>query len=190
MTTSLTVPFQDRWNETFTDWRLSGALTENYPRIFAGTSDFSPISGTLHVIAGPKLYAGEVINSFTMGVSGTASVTLTHSWFCLVDPSNLSVVCKTADDTAAWNSFGLRTVNMGSPFTITASKSYYIGLLITAATLPTMKGANTTSLLGDVAPRESADSTTGLTTPASLGATAAALTLSAAGSVMPWVGIS
>lgn len=175
-----------RFNDAMNAWRPTGFFAENYPRTFSVATDLTLTSGSLHVIAGPKLLAGDVISSFTLNVGSQGSVGLTHSWFCLIDPITLAISCKTADDTGAWNSFGLRAVSMATPFTVPYNQVPYIGVLITAGTLPTPRGVNCN--LSAAPPFLSAESTTGLTTPASLGATAAAL--NTATGVIPWVGLS
>jgi hypothetical protein len=54
----------------------------------------------------------------------------------------------------------------------------YLGLIVVAGTMPSLEGASTGSGIAGIAPFTAAVSTTGLTTPESLGAKAAALTAS------------
>lgn len=182
--------------EGFLGWRPTtpAIYAENYPRVLtmAGGSGV-PISGTLNVFLGPKLYAGDVVSTFTTIVGSPGSTALTHSWFCLIDPSNLGVICKTADDTAVWNAFGPRSVSMGTPFTVVTTKVYYVGLVLVATTtVPQLRGlgGSISEAAEAMVPSINATSTVGLSDPTSLGATATALASPTVGTFVPWVGIS
>lgn len=181
---------QDRMTDTFQGWLPTSAVAENYPRILGQAIDHQNTSGTLQVFAGPMLYAGEVINSATFNTGSTGSATLTNSWFCLIDPTNLSVLVKSNNRTSDWGSFSSITLSLASGYTIPTSQVYYIGLCVTAGTTPAVRGAGSWSAYLTIGPRLSAKSTTGLTNPASLGATAAALTDTSAGSVIPYIYLS
>jgi hypothetical protein len=183
-----------RAEETFDGWRATtpAIFAENYPRLltFVGGAG-TMVSGTLNVFAGPKLYAGDVVNGFSTP-HGTASSGLTHAWWCLIDPATLAVVCKTADDTSAWPGFAVKRIAMGTPFTVTVTKNYYAGLVLVATTtVPQLRGlgGGSSVAIGEAAPTLNATSNTGLTDPTSLGSTVAALALATNRIFLPYVGI-
>lgn len=132
-------------------------------------------SGTLRVVA-IGLIAGEVVT--TIGtVSADAASSPTNQWACLLD-RDLNVLAKSTDRTTeAWGATTYKGFDGGTfPFTVTTSGLYYLGLVVVATTPPTLRIATNTTGLTAIAPITVGNSTTGLTNPASLGATAAALT--------------
>lgn len=162
----------DAWQQA---WGVTGAKYESYSRLMAATGDTAFTSGTLQLFATPPLTAGDVIGSATFFQSGTAGVTQTHAWVCIVDPGNLNVLAKGTDDTSVWaGTFVTKTLG-GLAWTVPTTKAYYLGIVIAATTVPSLRGAAIPGGISNLAPRIAAISTTGLTTPASLGATAAAL---------------
>jgi hypothetical protein len=78
------------------------------------------------------------------------------------------------DTTTAWAANARKTLALTSTFTTTYSGLYYLGIMVAATTVPTIKGntAKTGGQLGAGAPSLGGTSTTGLTT--ALPATAAA----------------
>jgi hypothetical protein len=166
----------------------TGALAETMSRRAATLSDVasSLASGTLQLVGLP-LAAGTIVTSASFVAGATPAAVPTNQWACLVQPSDLSVLAKSADLlTAAWAANAVQTFTF-TPYTITTSGLYYLGLMVAAGTPPTLRALNNGSGTANIAPRVSARSTTGLTTPASLGATAAALSTSA---VQPYAYVS
>lgn len=156
----------------------TAALAETFRRAngsFANTTGMT--SGTLYLTA-IALAGGLSVSTITFFTSTTPVGTPTHQWFCLLD-SSLNVLAKTADDTTtAWGSSTAKTLTIsGGPYVTTRSGLYYVGVLVTATTPPGLMGLTDTDSNADaLAPAICGTSTTGLTDPASLGATAAAIT--------------
>jgi hypothetical protein len=93
-----------------------------------------------------------------------------------VDQS-LNVLAKTADDTTtAWNLNTTKTLAISGGYTPTTDLPVYLGIMVAATTVPTLVQVGISTVIGGLTPMIAATSTTGLTTPASLGATAGALT--------------
>jgi hypothetical protein len=160
-------------------WAPTGAIAENAPRILADTT-ISLTSGTLRLAGGLVLPGGTQISNISFHSGATAGATLTNQWFCLVDQS-LNVLAKTADDTStAWGARAVKTLALSSPYTPANDIAVYVGILVAATTTPNIQGVtNGQGNSGDVqfkTPSWGGTSTTGLTNPASLGATAAAIT--------------
>lgn len=169
-------------------WRPTGAIAETISRRCTLNVAVSALtSGTLYLTA-VSILTGKVITSISVMSGSTALGSGSNQWFCLVD-SSLNVLRKTSDDTnTAWTANTVKTLNLSSTFTTTYTGLHYVGILIVASTMPTFAGAqDTSSLINGVAPLVAGSSTAGLTDPASLGATAEALTTS---SRKPWAWVS
>ena len=86
--------------------------------------------------------------------------------------------------TAAWSANTVKTLALATPYTVTADGYFYIGIMIAAATVPTLNGPTLLSVsIGGIAPIVNGNdaTNTGLTTPATAPATAAALTATGQG---------
>ena len=151
---------------------LTGCLAATYDRAFVvpSVTTAAPASGTLRVVA-INLPAGLPVTNITFVTGTTAPGTPTHQWFVLTD-STRNVLAKTSDDlTTAWSaSFPKTLVVTGGPFITTYTGLYYLGYLVTATTMPTIEGASGTLATGarNNQPYVAANSSTGVTTPASL----------------------
>lgn len=157
-------------------WRATSSLAESFPLgRYLATASQSITSGTLRLSGGAVLPAGKTVNTITFVSSGTAAVTPTNQWFCLVDQS-LNVLAKTVDDlTTAWAGNTAKTLTISGGYTPTADIAVFMGIMVAAATPPSINGiALTTALAAMSSPMPYGNSTTGLTTPGSLGATTVA----------------
>ena len=172
----------------FPNYGVSGSVAESFPRhLCTETNATIPsASGTLWMQA-IYLFAGTVVNNILWSSATTAAGTPTNNIFGLYN-KDLTLLAQTANQgTAAWAANTLKTIALTSPYTITTSDLYYIGMFMTATTIITSKGftARTASQLAGVAPILQGTSTTGLTT--ALPATAAAITVSTASA---WCAVS
>jgi hypothetical protein len=87
--------------------------------------------------------AGDPITNLTAISGGTAAVTPTHSWFALYNPAGSALLGQTADQvTAAWAADTVKTLALAAPVKITASGLYLVGIMVAAATVPTLIGAS------------------------------------------------
>lgn len=153
---------------------VATAIDETVP-LWNLTQSAAPTSGTLRLSGGIVIPNGKTVTSISVRSSSTALVTGSNQWFCLVRRSDLAVLGKTTDDTtAAWGTNTVKTLNLSTPYTATADVAVYLGVLIVAVTMPTLNmGPNVIAAPPIV---YAGNSTAALTNPASLGATAAALT--------------
>lgn len=155
-------------------WMPAGAIDETVPRGYVN-SVLNLASGTLRLNGGAVIRAGVPITSITF-FAGGASITPTALWFCLVRESDNAVLAKTADDTTvvtAINTFKTLAIT-GGPYIPTADAAVWLGVVSVAATpialsVCTLSSAVTITLT-DPGPW-AGNSNTGLTNPASLGAT-------------------
>lgn len=121
------------------------------------------------------LPAGTTINSISIWSASTAAGTPTNQLFGLYD-INLNLLRSSVNDTTtAWAANSRKTLALTSAFTTTSSGLYYLGIMVAATTVPTLKG-NTTKNGGQLnaaLPTMGGSSTSGLTT--ALPATATAI---------------
>lgn len=163
----------------------TGALMATTDR-YALTTTAPLVSGRLHLVA-IDLPKGLLITSITFVSSTTALVTGTNQWFGLFDSSRVPLRL-TADDTStAWAATTAKTLTLSSTFTTTYAGLHYIGIMVAAATVPTLSGTAGHAHVSALAPILSGASSTGLTTPASCPNPAGAIT---AGANIPWAYVS
>ncbi len=116
--------------------------------IFASTVDRRLAGGTSALVSGTVygvltgLYAGQVITSVGIIVAG-AGVALTLSKVGLYN-DNFQKLAASNDQGAAWQSVGGKQAALTAPFTITQSRSYYLCVLVTGGTPPTVLRGTTT----------------------------------------------
>lgn len=147
----------------------SGTLAETMPReTCPEVNTVAPTaSGTLFMQA-IYLKAGQLISNITVSSATTAAGTPTAGRVCLFD-SNRNLLAQSADQTTtAWAANTVKTLPMVTPFRVTVSGLYYVGIWQTATTVMTMKGgtAKTGGQLASTVPILHGISSTGLTTTA------------------------
>lgn len=164
--------------DRLTSWLPTGAIQSTIPgdRTAATGSAALLSTGRLTLAGGVVLQRGRTISSITFVAAGTGAGTPTNQWFCLVDQA-LNVLAKTVDDTTtAWSANAAKTLAISGGYTPTADIAVFLGINVTATTVPTLTQVGIATAVGGLTPMIAATSTTGLTNPASLGATAGALT--------------
>ncbi|MFM7008833.1 MAG: hypothetical protein ACKO0Z_05805 [Betaproteobacteria bacterium] len=145
---------------------ISGTIAETIPRILCSEANLSALtSGTLYMTA-IYLRAGQTVTNISYFSATTAAGTPTAGRFALYDGSR-NLLAQTADfTTEAWAANTIKTKPLTASYKITLSGLYYVGILIVATTVPTLKGltAKTASQLAGTAPILHGNSSTGLTT--------------------------
>lgn len=112
------------------------------------------------------LPAGLLVSKIAFWSATTALATGTHQLFGLYDNS-LALLATSADATsAAWGANTKKELAMVTPYTTTYTGIHYLGLMVAASTVPTIKGntARTDGSLAAAAFSMGGTSTTGLTT--------------------------
>lgn len=170
-------------------WMPTGAKYEAFPRWMADANAAAGLaSGTLRLCGGLVLRAGVPVTSIAFMSGTTGAGTPTNQWFCLVDLAGLTVLAVTANDTTtAWASATLKSLNIASgPYVPTRDIAAYVGLLVTASTVPSLTCLNTPANANLIAitPPVQGTSSTGLTTPSAVGTSVA--TPAAAASTPYW----
>lgn len=153
---------------------LTGALYETFDRNLCDEVNTSLLSTGRLSLAAIYIPSGTVVSSISFWSGTTAAGTPTNQLFGLFDSSLNLLRSSTNDTTTAWAANSKKTLALTSTFTTTYSGIHYLGLMVTATTVPTIKGntAKTNGALNAAAPSMGGTSTTGLTT--ALPATAAA----------------
>lgn len=153
---------------------LSGALYETFDRNLCDEVNTAVLSTGRLSLQAIYLPAGVTINSISFWSATTAGATITNQLFGLFDSSYNLLRSSVNDTTTAWAANSKKTLSLTSAFTTTYSGIHYLGIMVAATTVPTIKG-NTAKVGGQLqaaAPSMGGTSTTGLTT--ALPATAAA----------------
>lgn len=170
----------DLVNKTYADTPFdvmpTNAVAQSLPR-WIGVGNLSSLtSGTL-VMQAIMLRAGQVITTITYSCRTTALSGGNNQWFGLFDANRVCLAVTNDDTSTAWSSGALKSLNLTSPYTITTTGQYYVGIMVKATTVPTLAGiANAATPLVTLAPKLMGSANTGLTTPFTVGNTAAALT--------------
>lgn len=153
---------------------LTGALYETFDRNICDEVNSAVLSTGRLSLQAIYIPAGVTITSISFWSATTALATGTNQLFGLYDV-NLNLLRSSVNDGAtAWAANSRKTLALTSTFTTTYSGLYYLGIMVAATTVPTLKGntAKTGGQLGAGTPSMGGTSTTGLTT--ALPATAAA----------------
>lgn len=159
---------------------LSGALYETFDRNLCDEVNTSLLSTGRLSLQAIYIPAGTTISSITFWSATTAAGTPTNQLFGLFDSSLNRLISSINDTTTAWAANSRKTLSLTSTFTTTYSGIYYLGIMVTATTVPTIKGntAKTNGALNAGTPSMGGTSNTGLTTslPATANAPAAVTT--------------
>jgi hypothetical protein len=145
---------------------ISGALAETFDRNLCNEVNTAVLSSGRLSGQAIWLEAGMTISSISFHSATTAAGTPTNQLFGLYDSSRNLLRSSTNNTTTAWAANSLKTLALTSTFTTTYSGLYYLGIMVTATTVPTLKG-NTARVGGQLqaqAPSMGGTSNTGLTT--------------------------
>jgi hypothetical protein len=144
----------------------SGMLYENINRNLCPEVNTALLTSGRLSLEAIWLPAGVTINTISFCSATTVAGTPTNQIFGLYD-NNRNLLMATANNTTtAWAANAIKTLSLTSSFTTTYAGLYYLGIMVTATTVPTIKGftASTGGQLANFAPSLRGTSTTGLTT--------------------------
>jgi hypothetical protein len=136
------------------NWGIAGCKGETMDRVYCPETNTTwTTTGKLWLQA-VWLAAGTVVSNISFFAATTALGTGTHQFFGLYDSSR-NLLATSADATsAAWSANTIKTLAMTSAYTIPTTGLYYLGVSVTATTMPTLKGgpAKTGAQLAATAP--------------------------------------
>ena len=145
---------------------VSGCKAETFPRHLVPEVNTSLLSTGRLSLQAIAIRAGELITSISFFSATTAAGTPTNQIFGLYDNTLALLRSSNNDTTTAWAANTRKTLSLTSTFTTTYTGLYYLGIMVTATTVPTIKGytARTGGQLNAAAPSLGGTSNTGLTT--------------------------
>jgi hypothetical protein len=174
---------------TQANFGISGSKAETLDRNYLTEVDTSALSSGRLTLQAIWLNAGTVLSSISFCSATTAAGTPTHQIFGLFDSSRNLLMTTVDGTTTAWAANTVKTLALASGqfALIYQTGLYYLGIMVTATTVPTLKGHTTltASNLHSVAPILNGTADTGLTT--ALPAAAAAITV---GTAQIWGAVS
>lgn len=159
-------------------WAVGGVI-ENIDRLRGAANTAVLSSGRLSLAGGFVIPAGQPILGIRFFSATTPANAPTHQWFALVDQLR-NVLVKTADGTTgAWASNDDKSLLFAAPYIPDDEIAVYAGIVVVATTVPSMLALTHATSRNQDTPIMAGSSTTGLTDPASLGATAGAISATA-----------
>jgi hypothetical protein len=145
---------------------LTGAKYETIDRNLCDEVNTAVLSSGRLSLQAIYIPAGTLINSISFWSATTAGATLTNQLFGLYDNNRNLLATSVNNTNTAWAANSRKTLALTAPFTTTYSGLYYLAIMVTAGTVPTLKGntAKTGGQLNAGEPSMGGTSNTGLTT--------------------------
>lgn len=118
----------------------------NLPRtgLYDSASDTGQVALATGVMTSVPIHlrAGDVITNVSVRSGATAAGTPTNYWLALYSNAAVpALLAQTADQTStAWAANTTKTLALASPVTITETGVYWVGIMVAAATPPTLLG--------------------------------------------------
>ena len=148
------------------DANYSSTYAETFDRNYVAEANTGALaSGTLFMQA-IWLTAGQVLNWISFSSASTAAGTPTNQLFGLFDLNRNLLATSVNGTSGAWAANTVKTLQLTAPYTVTTTGLYYIGIMVAATTVPSLKGSTAlvASQLHGTAPILNGTSSTGLTT--------------------------
>lgn len=149
----------------------TGSAIQTYPQFIAETvptwsniTNQSVLTSGRLALVGIWLPSGKQITSISFLSGTTAGGTLTHQWFGIFDDQRNALRLTSDDTSTAWGSSTLKTLNLTSPWTTTYSGLHFLGIMVAASTVPSLRAV----AVGAGITPQAFNTATGLTTPPSL----------------------
>ncbi len=144
---------------------ITGTVAETMPRELCTETNNGPLVSGRLFLQPIFLKAGQVATNISFFSATTAAGTPTNQFFCIYSNDGLLLAQTANATTAAWAANTIKTLALTSPYTVPKTGVYQIGIMVTATTVPTLKGTSvsTGTLNWAFAPLRN-QSTSGLTT--------------------------
>lgn len=168
----------------------TGGISSTIPRN-AGLSNQAMLGTGVQYFFLLELEAGDTITTATYISATQAAVTPTNQWAGIYSSAREKLAISDDKLTDAWAANEEQAFTFATPYVVPTSGDYYLTLMVAAGTVPSLLGVGASG--ASVAYRQAPiligrDATnTGLTTPASAPATAAALTTTTSSIPYAWV---
>jgi hypothetical protein len=105
-----------------------------------GIVNGTPLTSGRLTLVGIHLPKHTTITSISFASGGTGLATGTNQWFVLCDNTRTSLRYTVNDTSTAWGTSTLKTLALTSTFTTTYSGLYYVGVMVAATTVPSLRG--------------------------------------------------
>ncbi|MGW4467477.1 hypothetical protein [Micromonospora sp. NPDC004704] len=118
----------------------------NIPRVglYDSASDTGQVALATGVMTSVPIYLrqGDVITSISLRSGATAAGTPTNYWVALYsDAATPALLAQSADQTStAWAANTTKTLALSAPYTVPRTGIYWVGIMVTATTPPTLLG--------------------------------------------------
>lgn len=153
----------------------TSALAQSLER-FAATADVAFLTTATLGLVAVTLASGQTVSTITFRSAGTALDTGLNQWFALYSSARAKLGVTNDDTNVAWAANADKTLTLATPYVVTASGLYYVGIMVKATTPPSLRGFTSYTGATGKAPILEGSSTAALTNPASAPSTAAAIT--------------
>lgn len=129
-------------------FEISGHLGETLPRHLSPDTNLAMLAtGEIYVTA-LYLKKGTIVTNISFSSGLTAAGTPTNQIFGLYSDKRARLAVTNNDTTTAWAADTIKTLALTAPYTITKSGIYYLAILVTATTVPTLRGIVAPTVLG------------------------------------------
>jgi len=146
---------------------VTQSIASTIPQWATLANQGAPTSGRITLVP-IQLDEGVTITSIAFTSGTAAGASLTNQWFVLCDTNRTALAYTVNDTTTAWAASTRKVLALTSTYTTTYRGLYWLGILVTATTVPSFRGLGATS--GGIAVGAiNADSS--LTTPGTAGTT-------------------
>lgn len=145
----------------------TGFWYEPFSRFPGVSQDVGSLTSKVMTMLACEILAGEVLNTITFYTGVTAMITGVNQWFCLLD-ANFNALAATKDDGATgWAANSPKTLTVDflyvagawtgvsgtpQPYSFTTTGVYYIGIMVNATTVPSMRGSSADAHFAEIAP--------------------------------------
>lgn len=133
-----------RYKQLNSDWLRAGSPTvfaESVPKILAA-SDLAIAATGVELAVDIELDAGDLVTSLTWVTGGTAAGTPTAGYVVLRDSAGAKLVQSADFGSTARAANTAYTSALTTPYQVTATGLYRIGISFTASTVPTLRGVS------------------------------------------------
>jgi hypothetical protein len=134
---------QLRYYPEFPSWHgayvPTGGIAQTYPRhMVLGSDAAALVSGTMEMIA-IYLPGKTKLTSITFYSGATALAVGLNQWFALYDINRVLLRQTVDDTTTAWAANTMKTLALTSTYVTRTAGLYYLGINVTATTVPTLR---------------------------------------------------
>lgn len=120
---------------------ITGTIAETIPRMLCAEVNIGAlVSGTLRLTA-IWLREGMIVTNISLFSATTAAGTPTNGFFGLYNVNRALLARSFNFTTEAWAANTIKTKAMTAPYTVKKTGLYYIAVMITATTVPTLKAS-------------------------------------------------